>query len=197
MKLQDIRGNEHVKRAIEVAFVGDLSITFVGEKDLSILFANVMLEMKHYNVFCQKLCPCGNFASGKLCVCTNNEINSLRKTYEYQERLSAHIVSQVVCPTFEQTVSKRLSESDETILERVSKAKERYVKYRVSELDETCTRLLQAFYKQYNGLNQVQIDKIMAVTSAVAALSNHNSVRVEHLAEAMQHSGYNHLEYIA
>lgn len=163
MNLQDIRGNEHVKRAIEVALVNDLSITFVGDKDLSILFANMLLEMKHNDVRCQRLCFCGNYASVKLCACTNREINFLRMTQDYQEALSAHIVSQVVCPTFEQIVSKRLPESDNAILTRVLNARQRYKKYSAHDLDDVCLKLLKAFSKEYNGINQLQIEKIRGI----------------------------------
>ena len=199
MTLQDIRGNEHAKRAIEVALVNDLSITFVGDKDLSILFANTLFEMKHSNVRCQRLCLCGNYASTKLCVCPPNEINYLRMTQNYQEAVSAHIVSQVVCPTFEQVVSKRLPESDNTILTRVLNARQRYKKYSVYDLDDICLKLLKAFSKEYNGINQLQIEKIMETASAITALNNKfgndHAIQPADLAEALQYSGVQYLGY--
>jgi predicted ATPase with chaperone activity len=197
MKLQDIRGNEHVKRAIEVALVGDLSVTFVGNRELAILFANsVLVEKGYLNVHYQKLCLCGNFGSPQMCICTNEEINSLRKSDIYRENMSAHIVIQVVEQRFEQIIAKRLPKSDEAILERATKARSNYTNYSIHDLDETCSRLLGMFYEQ-NYINQIVVDRIMEVASAIAALDVRKGIQPAHLAEALQYSGLKYLEYLS
>ena len=198
MNLQDIRGNEHVKRAIEVALVADLSITFVGEREMAILFANYVLEANNLNVRYQNLCLCGNYGtSNRACCCSVNEINSLRSTRNYQEALLAHIIAQVVYPPFEHLVAKRLPESDDTIMARVLNARQVYKKYSVYDLDETCLRLLGGFYKVNNGISQMQIERVTETASAIAALGNHKNIHPSDLAEALQYSGCNYLDCIA
>ena len=198
MNLQDIRGNEHVKRAIEVALVANLSITFVGEKEMATLFANYVLRANNLNVRYQNLCLCGNYnTSNRACCCSAHEINSLRSTRNYQEALLAHVVVQVVYPPFEHLVAKRLPESDDAIMARVLNARQVYKKYSVYDLDETCLRLLGGFYKVNNGINQAQIERIMEVASAISALGNHKNIHPSDLAEALQYSGSEYLEFLA
>ena len=149
-------------------------------------------------------CPCGFYGSEKECTCSSQSI------MRYLGKISGPLLDridiqiEVKAVKYANLNSNIEEENSETIRKRVNDARniqiERYKKYGIfsnseltpkliekyCNLDEECKSILeQAFNKL--GLSARAYGKILKVARTIADLSSEKTIRVNHLAEAIQY----------
>ena len=150
-------------------------------------------------------CPCGYYNHPeKQCVCSPGVVQKYlnRISGPLLDRIDIHI--EVVPVPFEELSKKSQGESSGDIRERVVKCREiqqkRFAgmpiycnaqmdtklirKYCV--LDEECSQILKTAMEKL-GLSARAYDRIIKVSRTIADLDNSESIRLEHLAEAIQY----------
>lgn len=188
--LEDIPGQEHVKRAIEVAMAGSHTLTLVaqegsGAEDLAGWAASHGVSTRLVYI-----CPCGNHLSPiRECTCSVRTITKYRSRKAYQLAMKADIVILVDRPSraaIERHLSGRRGENDEVVLARVSEAA------LVEKKDEPvlapeCVSLVNAFLNAYNF---GRLERAVAVGETIRRMSwqRTDCVHAAHLAEAMQYT---------
>lgn len=161
----EIIGNEHVKRALEVAIKGGHSILLVGNPRSTVYDGSVL----PFNVSFVKPCPCGNLHDPVLeCVCTIDEVNAYRRT---EPNWLAHfdITVELVRPRFDSLISAEL----------------------FSEIDEGSTHLLKMAYDKL-GLTVQDVADVLVVAKTIMRMeqSTEPLQRSQHIAEAIQYKAY-------
>ncbi len=189
IKLLDICGNEHAKRAIEVAVAGDHSIQFVGAfesqaGDLCALARKLGVKARAVTP-----CPCGHFGDPvRECTCETQTIARHRRQVFGAER-EFDITVEVAIPHADRIVRRMNSgyaegEPDEVVMERVRKAQAAPA---ISlQLDATCLSLLKTAITQL-ALSPAQVKGVTRVTATIARLSGSDCLGAAHVAEAIQY----------
>jgi predicted ATPase with chaperone activity len=185
LRLDDIPGNEYVKRAIEVALVGDHTIGLSGW--CADEFGKWVAQQEQ-QAFVTQPCRCGNYGSARFeCLCTVRQVQSWRKTGYYQRALHADIWIKPTAPSADK-LNDTHREKDEDILERVRAARMRPAIEPKLE-DEIALRLQRAWLSQIG--RPELMPRILQVAATIAQMSSLyasvTTIRSEHLAEAMQY----------
>jgi len=182
-KFEDIIGQEHAKRALEVALAGDHSITFFGNGEATALAE--WAKAHGLTAWAMPLCPCGYYGlqTVRECTCSLSQISKWQKRKAFQNALRADIV--IDCPPaypyqIENWASGRKGEPEGGLLARVE-AKGARPK---TTLDEASQSLLRAAIKQ---LPNIDADNMLRLAQTIAALAKDNSIKTHHLAEAIQY----------
>jgi len=180
--LEDIIGQEHAKRALEVALAGDHSITFFGNREAEALAE--WAKAHGLTAWAMPLCPCGyyGFQDRQECTCRPSQISRWQKRNAFQNALRADIVIECppACPYQVENWTKRKGEPESGLLTRVE-AKGTRPK---ATLDEAGQSLLRAAIKQ---LPNIDADNMLRLAQTIAALAKDNSIKTHHLAEAIQY----------
>jgi predicted ATPase with chaperone activity len=185
---QRLKGQEHVKRALEVAAVLNHSITIYCEgTELDainyVVPIGIALGLLDSSFYIMRPCYCGNLGSVELsCTCTAHMLDTYRMDVVHRNT-DMHIVLPI--PTYEKLTSTRLGEPLEAIKARVERAKKN-VKNIGVELDGAGQSLMKAAVRQL-ALTQYTYDKVLDVSRSIAALANVDSIGAAHLAEAFQY----------
>ena len=163
MRIDEIKGQENVKRACEIATVGKHSVLLIGPP------------------LCGKRSIADAFKSNieTLTIYPGDTID-LRIKYQYD------MIIEVVPVPVSQLLSSRKSESDEDILSRIENAG----KYSDTRLGESHLALLKNAAEKLE-LMPGQIFKIISVARSIANLDQSKEIRLEHLAEAIQYQSIN------
>jgi magnesium chelatase family protein len=204
----EVKGQQHVIRAIEIALVGNHSLMIVGEPgsgktmlrgllnrmNLMNLEAAVhsyevgvstnvyRLKENQATVLTARPCPCGFFSSDKReCKCTPEDIKNwgLRNKYDVDMWVA------LLPLEYEQITDNRKGESTKTILERVHKAKKRLSL--VQPFAEMFAgSLLKSAYVQLN-LTAGETFSTLSVARTIAAMDNETEILSTHMEEAISY----------
>ena len=181
---EDIIGQEHAKKALEVALAGQHTISFIG-KDEAEALAEWAVE-HGLTAWAVQQCPCGYFGEPtKECTCSLSQVSKWQKRKAYQNALNAEIV--VECPSpypyqIDAWVSGKRGEPEGAMLARVEAKGQRPE----PTLDQTSRSLLSVATKQLSLVTD-RVKSMISVAQTIAALAKANQIGVVHLAEAIQY----------
>jgi predicted ATPase with chaperone activity len=190
-RLDEIRGLEHAKRALEVATVGGHTLVLEGvsnRRDAERL-AQVARSAFQVTAFVIDPCACGNYGAVAMpCTCTPTVIARFRKRAEFRRAVEhGEIFVQVPEVPYEKLSSTRKGEPDEAIYERIAQAQARPM-VSIELIDPAAQRLMQAAVRQLH-LDAVAHEWVRQIAATIARLSYDagGSIRPAHLAEAIQY----------
>lgn len=189
----ELPGREHVKRAIEVAAVGNHSVVIVARRQhmpAAEEYAMIMREtFEIADITLAMPCFCGYSGDPYFaCVCSVRAIE--RHARQMRAKGIAQRTDQYIefgDVPFEKMTSTRRNESSAAVLARVAEARERAVPdLAPSALPGESMRLLQAAMRQL-ALTEIQIAGVLAVAGSIARLAGEKTIRAFALAEALQY----------
>ena len=179
-----VRGNEHVLRALEVAFVGDHSVMFIGPPGCGkSLFCSIMMESNNARHAKMTPCLCGWYQDlRQTCSCSVEQIAAAQGHLQ-RETLRFDIIMHPSRPKFEDLFTTK-EEKFEHVWDRVLKAKKKEVSTNLSDGGKAL--LKSAWTRLY--LTPGDIKKVLAVAVSIAKLdSSTDRVDTAHIAEAIQY----------
>ena len=183
-KFEDIIGQEHAKRALEVALAGQHTISFIGKDEAKALAEWAVAH--GLTAWADQKCPCGYFGEpAKECTCTLLQVSKWQKRKAFQNALNAEIV--IECPPaydyqVEAFVNGKRGEPEAAMLARIE------AKGPIPEptLDEAGKMLLNAAIRHLD-LTSERVKSIISIAQTIAALAKANKIETAHLAEAIQY----------
>lgn len=187
-RLDDVPGNEHVKRAVEVAIAGQHSIGILAERAN---FGNAQalgrVAAEHgATAFVVKPCPCGNFESRiAACTCDADAIAEHHSSADYENARRADIYVEAPAPGKHQIaafLAGRRGEADEHMLERVKISAGVEVNG-----SEALAQTLLASAVSRNFIAADAADRVLSVSQTIARLAGENIIQPAHVAEALQY----------
>ena len=184
--LQKIKGQEHVKRAIEVALVQRHELTIMCEgsrRDVEHLIMPLLEQLDHPFILLDP-CLCGFYGSvTRECVCTQSEIMNHQR---YNARITPAMYIVYPRTSYEKLTSSRLGEPLDAMMGRVERAMKELPD--ILQLDQSAQSLLNAAMKQLD-FDQYQYDTVIEIAHSIAALASRqsNMISVAHIAEAIQY----------
>ena len=181
-----IKGQEHVKRGIEVAVAGKHNVMLIGT---SIPQMRKIAEASKsigggIDIKIMLPCPCGNFTDPKrICKCTPHQIqNYLGKLPSIVlDRIDIHI--EVPYLNLAHLSEKRCGESSDTIVGRIVAAR---LNFKPEDCDKEADELLKLAILEL-GISARAFDKIMAVSKTIARMDNKKVVESHHVSEAISY----------
>lgn len=203
-RIDQMAGAEHVKRAIEVAHIGDHPIWFYGNSHAAEWCSIVRqfeetFGLNRIQTFYTKPCRCGNWQSIiRECTCT---VSAVRRWQTSKSFLKAKENHHIWIDVPELTVwdyekqkrideSKHRNEPDETIAERILEARKRRDGISTMFSDDVSESLMRACFTQLPML-VYRKDNIFSVARSIAAsaaiYSSATAIQPAHLAEAIQY----------
>jgi len=184
-KFEDIIGQEHAKRALEVALAGQHTIAFIGKDEAKALAG--WAKAHGLTAWAEQKCPCGYYGpdSHRECTCSISQVSKWQKRKAFQNALNAEIV--IECPPpynyqIEAFVNGKQGEPETAMLARVGAMGQRPE----PTLDQTSKSLLKVAINQLS-LTSERVRSILDVTQTIAALAHANKISVAYLAEAIQY----------
>lgn len=192
VRLDSMRGNEHVKRAVEVAAVQNHAIVFLAHRPnipTANSYAQWCAQFGNENITVLEPCYCGFHGDVyRECKCSERAIVRWRNRPDYRAaQMNSAMWIEISYVPFEKLVSACKPEVDERILERIERARFNLkAMKKAHELDNASQRLLQAAMRQLF-LTETQINQMLSVTASIAALDDNRSSNVVYLAEALQY----------
>lgn len=204
MNFSDIKGQEHVKRAIEVALAGNHNILIMGGpgsgKSMMVEAAKTLgdlcgIEVDDWDdcngmiadysfrpaITTMAPCPCGNYRNeAKECFCTPGEI--VKRMGDVHDIDIYVQLTEIM--SFEKIAGTRPGEGDQVVAGRIMAAqKMATVPHKLSDLDSDCTSLVRTAHM--NNIRHGHIFRILGVAATVAALDQSGAINDRHLAEAI------------
>jgi predicted ATPase with chaperone activity len=187
-RFDQVLKNEYVKRALEVAITGGLSIAIIGV-GASYPEALALTQVAHHHglvAYCLLPCLCGNFGDAvRSCTCSPVQIARMRSQKAYQRALQAVIHAETSTPVEARRSATYRGEPDERILERIAEAQRR-PHPAPTQRDAAADRLMTAAIRQLD-LNSVEIAQVWQVSAVIAELAGRDQIGAAHLAEAIQY----------
>ncbi len=210
LDMQDVLGQEHCKRALEVAAVGDHSILLIGPhksgkwalgERFSTIYSKgtVLFKIRKEDVCIQNNtarnhkgvmiatmlpCPCGNFTDPKKeCNCRPGGIQKhLEATpSEILNRVDIHV--EVPKLNLDHLSDRRRGESSEEIKARVEKAR---MNPEAEKLDKEADELLKLAILEL-GISAKSYDKIISVAATIAQMDDKRIIEAHHISEAISY----------
>jgi len=179
---EDIIGQEHCKRAMEVAACGNHNVLFIGPRKSGKSTMIRALRSLNSHILAGEAtpCPCGNFTDPKKeCHCTPKAIqNHLRKI----NGLLYAIHIEVPKLNLEQA-SKRPRESTKDVRGRTFNANCRAAP---TKMDKDATELLKLAVLEL-GISPLSLDKMEKVAGTIAKLDGKVMIEAHHLSEAISY----------
>jgi len=188
-KWETIPNCEHVKRAIEVAAAGKLSLAMLArDEGLAEVLAKWARELGVPKVYVLKPCPCGHYGSQiRACRCTPSQIRDWRRRAPWQEALREAQMWTTVVELGPDEVLAVLGgargEPFEDVKRRVEAARKLSPPRKMTQ--EAKKLLHKAI--QHFGLSYMEIRNVLATAQAVARLAGEKEIQTEHVAEALQY----------
>ncbi len=187
MDFQDIKGQEHCKRAIEVACVGDHGIIFIGphRSGKSALIKRIP-TIYSVPIFTAEIlpCPCGNFTDPrKECHCTPRQIQE--HLVSIPPRILKRADMQVEVPklNMDHVGDKRRGEASAAVRERIEKARKNP---KPRGLDKEANELLKLAILEL-GISPLSYDKIIYVATTIAQMDAKLTIEAHHISEAISY----------
>ena len=185
---KSLPGLSYVKRAMEVAIVGNHSITIVDCNEMINDIVDAFMEIggNDENIKIIKPCPCGNLTHyDRTCLCSSFEINRHRKSMKYTRGMRSDIIvesSTVNARDFD--VSK--NEKAKDVIDRIERAKQ----FNIINIDRDITkegkRIFDLAYSRL-GFNMEDRAKVINVARTIRCLDCEGNVEARHIAEAIQY----------
>jgi len=183
MQFTDLCGQEHAKRALEVALAGNHSIRFTGSYTSQAgSFAKLAREL---GLVARSTgpCPCGNYGHPvKECTCSTQTVGK----FQAREKIKPFDIEIEVWGDDEHKILAWLQgkrgETNEAILTRVQGASD----FDDLTLGETSLSLLRAAIRQLS-MDFPTVARILAVARTIANLAHAEQIQTVHLAEAIQY----------
>ena len=185
-QFEDIIGQEHAKRALEVALAGHHTIAFFGNGEAEALAG---VATRHgLTAWAMPTCPCGHWGfspHARECTCSLSQVARWHKRKVYQNTLKAEIV--IECPPaypyqIEAWASGRRGEPEATMLARIEQQGARPA----AKLGQTSKSLLKCAITQLK-LGGGRVKAMIGIAQTVAALARCDKIEAYHLAEAIQY----------
>lgn len=187
LDMQDIIGQEHCKRAIEVACVGDHGIVFIGpHKSGKTALIKRIPTIASAPIFTAEIlpCPCGNFTDPKKeCHCKPRQIQEHFASLPGTIFKRADIHVEVPKLNMEHLGDKRRGEPSEVIKARIEKARKNFKPY---ELDKEANELLKLAILEL-GISAAAYDKIAYVAVTIAQMDGKRIIEAHHVSEAISY----------
>jgi len=194
----NIKGNEYLKRAIEVSLTGQHTITVIGNPDngkeyLDIIFKSRIdycgedpIFNENFFIFVQP-CFCGNFGD-EGCDCSAEEIISYKRIKEYINAMKSQIIIKLERPLFNEIVSVLTGESFQDVMNRID------IFNKLKTVKGTDQDAMEFLKTAYNKLlfTYSQMSKVLAVSKTIAIMDNSDRIKAHHISEAIQ---YQALDY--
>jgi predicted ATPase with chaperone activity len=167
--IKEIKGNENVKRALEIAVFGDLLVNIIAEPG----FGATSLLNAFYSI---------NKKFNK----HSSTMNLLIELSDSPDK-SFNINVRMLKLPFELYYEKRYTESNDDVLKRLVNAKENYTEPSLDTIDKTSITLLKSAFDKMN-LTFSDISNIELVAQKIAHLEGSKTIQPIHIAEAIQYS---------
>lgn len=181
-------GNEHLKRAVEVALAGGHTIAVFGHPDNGKKYLKEILGKK---LLFLAPCPCGNFGdSRRVCTCTFGRIKSYRATRRFQKAALSDIRSILVTPRFQDFEGVGKSEPFLEVEERIAAMSGLHVE---DAKDETSRQLFKTAFERFH-FTAGMAEMVRAVARTIARLEHESVVKANHLSEAILYGAIDPLE---
>jgi predicted ATPase with chaperone activity len=184
--LGTIIGNEHAKRAAEVALTGGHTIAFIGGPEAEALAA--WCARHGLTALVIRPCPCGNYRHPvRECTCSPRQIARYRASKRVGRALAADLVVETSDPGADkilQHVAGHRGEPEARVLQRVAQAQAHTVV--ATGLDDGCRALLRAFSSQLHPPAE-RLQRVCQVAASIARLAQDDRIQTYHLAEALQY----------
>ena len=173
---QAIKGNEYLKRSIEIALAGNHKITVTGNPDNG--YDNLKIILGDLLEF-SKPCKCGNFKNSYLsCNCTPKQILRYQnKIKEFDNPITTELVTPI---NSDYNVA---GESFEMINKRIDISIDPCY---FMKLDQSAKDLLNSFMQRYQ-LTFKRHSQILLVAQTIATLDHLNEIKAFHISEALQY----------
>jgi predicted ATPase with chaperone activity len=197
MKFHEICGNEHAKRATEVALAGDHKIAYIGPPDGDAQVFSVLMAQAHTDVsdlrdtrlgYDWQPCPCGHYGHESYeCTCSDQTIARWLYRHPFPQ---VDIYVSVCRPSSERLMRWARAgftdgELHGQIMTRVKQARLNGLEGPF-EFSDVAWTLLDAATKQLV-LHTSHLRSTVAVAKTIARLANANQVEAAHMAEAIQY----------
>lgn len=182
---QRIKGQEHIKRALEVAAVNNhtVRITTVGCHEDGLHLIVPAANVFSIPIAIIRSCFCGHFGDAELtCFCSDDDHREYARTKQLN---SFDIEVEMHRTNYEKLTSDRLSEPTDAIRERVERA-QKFLSKVTTNLDATGVSLMKAACRQLV-FTQTQYERTLDVARSIAALAGTKEIGAAHLAEAIQY----------
>ena len=214
MDMNDVLGEEHVKRGMEVAAIGNHSMLFIGPPGAgkrmlarrfktiydydyqTILNAtNKVMKVNPSILIIAMMtpCPCGNFTDPKKeCLCTPRNIQ--HHLASIPESLMSRIDIQLEVPrlNIEHLTDKRRGESSKEIRTRITQLREKQLLRKPGKMPmEKEAEELAKLATLELGISFASYDKILRVSQTIAMMDGKETIEAHHLSETI---GYRSLD---
>ena len=187
LDLQDIKGQEHCKRAIEVACVGEHGIVFIGPHNSGkTALIKRIPTITSIPIFTAEIlpCPCGNFTDPKKeCNCRPRQIQEHLASIPSQILRRADMHVEVPKLNMDHFGDKRRGELSEVIKARIEKARKNPKPH---ELDKEANELLKLAILEL-GISPASYDKIIYVAITIAQMDDKRVIEAHHISEAISY----------
>lgn len=205
--LKEIRGQEHVKRGLEVALCGGHSVLLIGPKGAGkTMFAQVFKSISGKAVIIEDLpdtkktlekikgnmviatmvpCPCGNFTDPKReCHCSPYDIR--RYLSSMPQKVLNKIDIHLEVPKFSMDVlmNRRVGESTADLVKKIDSFKA--ISINPEDLDKEAEELLKLAILEL-GISARAYDRIISVAKTIAKMDGKNVVEACHISEAISY----------
>jgi len=187
LDFRDIKGQEHCKRAIEVACVGDHGIVLIGPHNSGkTALIKRIPTITSVPIFTAEIlpCPCGNFTDPrKECRCTPRQIQEHLASIPGEIFRRADIHVEVPKLKWEHIDYKRRGEPSEVIRARIEKAR---MNLKPRDMDKEANELLKLAILEL-GISPASYDKIAYVATTIAQMDDKRIIEAHHISEAISY----------
>lgn len=208
--LEEIRGQEHVKRGFEIALCGRHSVLLIGpEGSGKMMFARIFKGIIGNAVIVENLpaikdlgkvlreiksrifiatmlpCPCGNFTDPKReCHCTPEEIRRYlgKMPQKVLDKIDVHLEVPRISP--EVLANRRTGESTADVVKRIENFKVSQIN--PAELNKEAEELLKLAILEL-GISARAYDRIISVAKTIAKMDEKGIVEAHHISEAISY----------
>jgi len=198
---EDIIGQEHCKRGLEVAVAGGHNVLLIGPEDAQIkdlircIDTITPEEYAGIEAYSTTPCPCGNFTHPKKeCRCTPRQIQRhLERVSKRMAKCDVDIQLEVPVLSVGCTSNKRLGEPSHIVRDRVHKAgreilaRSAHATFDLEHLlDKEADELLKLAILEL-GVSAKAHYKIVKVSYTIAVLDGKDIIECHHLSEAISY----------
>src|SRR3972149_5944189 len=183
-----IKGNEYLKRAIEVSLTGQNTITVIGNVDngkeyIETIYKSRDIEDRIFNenllTFIEP-CLCGNFGDQlRSCDCPTEKIVEHRLTDTFRQAMRNDIIIKLDTPLFKDITNGQ--EHFSYVVNRIEKS----IFEGEKNVFLSAMELLETAYKRI-GFTMCQVERIKHVARTIALMDNSEVVKPYHMAESIQ-----------
>ena len=191
MDFRYIRGQEHVKRGLEVAVAGKHNVMLIGTSipQMKKLAKALKSIGGGIDIGIMLTCPCGNFTDPKKeCKCSPIKIQRyLASKARAIEKVDIHLEAPSLA-----YCDRKAKETSAVVKDRIDRAKMflngRKTDYDKNEpkMDKEANELLKLTILEL-GISARMYDKVVRVARTIAALDNKSVIEAHHISEAISY----------